>query len=214
MMSDYVPSWLRETPQEKEKRELLEMSIAKEGNAEFPEELLSFKTVFMLERDWASIGKIGKMICFKHKKSGAYLMGKYNDDEKQFEVYLYMELKTMNSSMYTKLGYDKVKYVKGVDVKETSHGDGIATSFYKFLVKELKYTILASEEQYFGARKLWTRLSKALDVTVDIIDIKNNHIMEKSVILHHGNYDHDFDERVWSYTLEKKNIRLILTDIK
>ena len=106
--------WFKEKYTQSNDDKLQEMSIAKEGNAEFPSELLAFKTIFMLEKEWSKVGTIKDMLCFKHNKSGSYLMGKYNEDDKNFEVYLYIELTTISSLMYKQLGYDKVKYIDGI----------------------------------------------------------------------------------------------------
>lgn len=57
---------------------------------------------------------------------------------------------------------------------------------YSYFIKKHKYNILGSDEQFFGARKLWANLSKRLDLTVDIIDVKNNRVLEKNTIIHHG----------------------------
>ena len=91
---------------------------------------------------------------------------------------------------------------------------GISTYMYKYFVKKLKYTIIGDTEQYFGARRLWSRLSKEIDVIVDIYDFKNDKVLEKNVILHHGNYNNDFDEKLWSYSKDKHFTRSILKDIK
>ena len=84
---------------------------------------------------------------------------------------------------------------------------------YKYFVKEKNYTIVGDSEQYYGARMLWAKLSKNLDLKVDIYNIKKNELLFTDVILHHGKYDSDFDERLWSYSKDKHNIRSILIDI-
>ena len=61
---------------------------------------------------------------------------------------------------------------------------------------------------------MWVKLSKQLDVRVDIIDLHSEKVLEKDVILKHGTEDWEFDNRVWSYDYEKKHIRLILKVIK
>lgn len=66
---------------------------------------------------------------------------------------------------------------------------------------------------YYGARLLWTKLSKNIDLKVDIYDIKKNELLFHDVILHHGKYDSDFDSRLWSYSKDKHNIRSILTEL-
>jgi hypothetical protein len=130
--------------------------------------------------------------------------------ELKFAVYLEIDL----SPVHSLLGLKNVFNVDSVAVSTTNQGAGIAKALYLHFVKKLKFNILGDEEQYFGARKLWTKLSQTEDTTVDIIDIDKNEYIEKNVILHHGHYDHEFDDRVWSYGHEKKHIRLILKDIK
>ena len=64
--------------------------------------------------------------------------------------------------------------------------------------------------QRFGARRLWSKLSKITDLIVDIIDVKNNKVLVADTEIYHGLEDKDFDSRVWSYETDKKDIRLIL----
>ena len=108
---------------------------------------------------------------------------------------------------------DKYMKVDGVKVPAIHRGIGIATTMYRYLSKDLKFKILGDKTQYFGARKLWAKLSKMLDVTVDIIDIRDGKMLEEDVVLHHGTEDWEFDDRVWSYDIDKKHIRLILKDL-
>ena len=106
-----------------------------------------------------------------------------------------------------------MKNVDLIQVINTQQGKGIAKQLYRFFVKKLKYNLLGDLEQFFGARKLWASLSKDTDIVVDIVDFKNKKIIEKSVVLHHGSYDADFDDRIWSYSNDKSHLRLILKDI-
>jgi hypothetical protein len=43
---------------------------------------------------------------------------------------------------------------------------------YKFLIQTQGYNIIGDTETYFGARRLWSSLSKDTDIVVDIIDTK------------------------------------------
>ena len=106
--------------------------------------------------------------------------------------------------------YTNILSVKTVKVVDNQYGRGIASGIYECLL-DAGYTLMGGEEQYYGARKLWKMFSNATDYQVDIVDIKTNTILETDVQLHHGTEDYDFDHRVWAYTPEKKNIRLILT---
>ncbi|HIQ27496.1 MAG TPA: hypothetical protein EYH42_03235 [Sulfurovum sp.] len=120
---------------------------------------------------------------------------------------------TRYKSLGNILKYKKLINVDGVAVLKEYTGKGISSIIYKYLVNDLNYTILGDEEQYFGARKLWARLSKELDVKVDIIDAKSKTLIHSNIVLHHGNYDEDFDNTLWSYKDDKKYLRSVLTKI-
>lgn len=94
---------------------------------------------------------------------------------------------------------------------------GISTFMYQYLVNKLHYTILGDLEQYFGARKLWTGLSKIKSMQVDVIDLSKNEIIIENAILIHGEKDEEFDKRIWdteeSDSYIAKNFRCILTKI-
>jgi len=84
---------------------------------------------------------------------------------------------------------------------------------YKYFIKNQGYTIISDTHQYFGARKVWSKLSKQSDILVDIIDTNENIVIKEDVILHHGNHDKEFDKEIWSYDGDKEHIRLVLKDI-
>lgn len=91
-------------------------------------------------------------------------------------------------------------------------GAGLATNLYKLWVAK-GINLIGDEQQYFGARKLWSKLSKESDIIVDIIDISSAKYVEKNTVIHHGELDGDFDKRVWTTDDSKWNIRLLLRDI-
>lgn len=116
-----------------------------------------------------------------------------------------------------KLYFNKIENYYEVDtiyVSKALRGENIATILYTYFAKKFNYTILSSNMQRFGARKLWSKLSRKTDLIVDIIDFENNQIIEENVKVYHGDLDEEFDKRVWSYDNDKKHIRLILKDIK
>ena len=116
-----------------------------------------------------------------------------------------------------KIYFNKIDEFYEVDtiyVSSDMRGRGIASKLYTYFVKELNYKILGSDMQRFGARRLWSKLSKIEDLNVAIFDFENNKILEKDVEIYHGSNDDEFDTRVWSYDIDKKHIRLILKDIK
>ena len=67
--------------------------------------------------------------------------------------------------------------------------------------------------QRFGARRLWSKLSKIEDLTVSIIDFCTDEIIDSNVTIYHGAEDSDFDKRVWSSDSSKRHIRLVLKSI-
>lgn len=154
---------------------------------------------------------IGIKKIMKIDTSDFYIVGDFitKGDETKFEELFQITFKP------TKIPNHSVTYmnVEGVKVPDTLRGRGIALTMYRFFSKELKFNILGDETQYFGARKLWAKLSKMVDVKVDIIDITDGHMIEADAVLRHGSDDWDFDDRVWSYDLDKKDIRLILKEL-
>ncbi len=117
------------------------------------------------------------------------------------------------------LEYKNVVNIDGVFTAEDIEfrRKGIATFMYLYLVNEMKFTILGDLEQYFGARKLWTGLSKIKSFQVDIVDLKKNKVVFNNIILEHGELDEEFDKRLWdseeSESYISTNYRCILTKI-
>lgn len=111
------------------------------------------------------------------------------------------------------LHYTNLYNVEHVRVKDNLQGSGIARTLYTYLVKKLGYTLLGNEIQYFGARRLWARLSHLEGVAVDVIDISEPKLLYTDTGIYHGTEDADFDLRIWRYEEDKKDIRLILRDV-
>ena len=116
-----------------------------------------------------------------------------------------------------KIYFNKVKEYYEVDtiyVAEDFRRDGLATKLYCYFAIKHNFTILGSDMQRFGARRLWSKLSKNKDLNVSIIDFSTDEIIDSNVTIYHGTEDSDFDKRVWSSDNEKLNIRLLLKLIK
>jgi hypothetical protein len=206
-------------------RELNEMVIARTNdlNLDISDPKIGDMSKIVYDLQWKQIGIISLDLydtgdidyCVsRHNTELSWMIGEFSEQvdngviDIKFNIFFFIELKSVNSS----LPYKNISQVKLVHTKPTLRGRKIATIFYKWLVSK-GYSILGDREQYFGARKLWARLSKELDVVVDLVDVTTHEVLEKNVMLHHGNYDHDFDERVYSYTNEKEHIRPILIEI-
>lgn len=198
-----------------------EMSIAAKGDWSPSKQMIASMSTFILQKNWIYIGEqlLHGIVyrIYKSKNKNVYIAGYFieiSKDETKFEVDFEIRLsedkETASNFHITK----QLMNVDGVLVQETAQGRGIATMMYKYLVKNQNMVILSDEVQYFGARRLWTKLSKEIDVRVDIIDLYSEKVLEKDVILKHGTEDWDFDKRVWSYDHDKKYIRLILKEIR
>lgn len=132
------------------------------------------------------------------------------DDDNKLAVIGSIELRKMPDFM----DLYNVWNVDDVRVEEKYQHQGISKALYLYLVKQLKMTILSDEVQYFGARSIWSRLSKSNDVIVDIIDIIDKEYIAKNAEVHQGLEEADFDKRVWSRDEKLARIRLVLKDIK
>jgi hypothetical protein len=201
-----------------ESRLISEMSIAGKGDFKPTITYNGGLSLLILKKDYSLLSKFKfnseEYELYRNNiigKSTKYILGnvQFNEESNEDEFNIVMEIK-LSDKFIKGIHYKNVDSVK---VNHDLHGLGIARTIYKFFVKDKQFKILGDEIQFFGARKLWTKLSKMIDVQVDIITDEGK-VLETDVILHHGSDDWDFDNRVWSYTFEKKHIRLILTDIK
>lgn len=198
-----------------------EMSIAKYGDWSEGAGYIGEFRATKLDR-YVLLEDIGEFQFYQLRNSLDFIVGKKTietvktkiGDEMLENFLVVLNIQFVREKLLDKIGYSKMIRVKGVTTHIDYQRSGIAKFVYKHIVNTLGYTIMSDKEMYFGARKLWSRLSKDIDVQVDLVDIKNNIIIDKNVILHHGNYDADFDKRIWSYQNDKQYIRSILTRIQ
>lgn len=203
---------------DQEVEDLSEHAIAAWGDWNPKRDRVASKSIRSLKCDFEKIDEITILSktfsLYKFKKKSTFILGDFStvDGEKRFEVIFHIELQE-HPSIGSRFKLKNVMNVNGVYVHEDTRGYKIASTMYQYFVKKLKYTILGDEIQYFGARILWVRLSKLDSVKVDIIDIETDKVLEKDVILHHGEADYEFDERILDYSDIRKHIRLVLTDV-
>jgi protein-tyrosine-phosphatase len=108
----------------------------------------------------------------------------------------------------------KVIEVKGVVVDVAFQGMNLAKTIYKYLVNESDYVLMSDSKQFFGARKLWSSLSRDFEVVVDVIDLTTGKYLRRNVTdLYQGSDDEDFDEKYWSYSNDKDEIRFLLKKV-
>src|SRR5574343_223772 len=202
---------------------LYENAIAGYGDWEQGDFSLGYISLNGLERYYTKLDTIktelGVLEFYKINSEHLYILGRkvtrknYTklgiEKETKLEVLFKISLTPKN---YVNL---QLFNVDSVVVKNNIRTYGLAITMYRYLIKKLQYNLMGDELQYFGARKLWTKLSKMLDITVDIIDIETNTYLEKNVVIHHGLEDWDYDLRVWgaNYSDDIRNVRLILKDL-
>jgi len=197
-----------------------EMSIAGYGSWEGSRNMVSTISTIPLKLNWTYLGKIStrnkdEYEVYLNSSKDTYVCGNivsFENGDTMFEVDFEIKL-SHKTQIEKRFGMKNLMNVDGVKVNKNKQGQGIATSMYKFLVNQENLTILGDELQYFGARKLWKRLSASEDMIVDIIDIDKDIYLEKDILLKHGDEDWDFDDRVWSYDTSKKDIRIVLKKI-
>jgi hypothetical protein len=102
--------------------------------------------LFVLDQGSTKVFNLGKM--------------RLRDDDKKLAVVASIQLRRVPDFM----GLHNIWNVDDVRVVKTLQYRGIAKSLYLYLVKKLNMIILGDEVQYFGARVLWTRLSKSNEV--------------------------------------------------
>lgn len=200
--------------------DLSEQAIAMYGDWEPYKDRVAKQSLRSLKADWQRVDSLiiesEKYELYKHNSEYTFMLGNFLtvDDTEDFIVVFQIELMHQPSiENHLKGIYPNLYNVDGVMAKKSKRGKGLGTFMYKYLVKQLGLNLLGDENQYFKARLLWRRLSRLDDIIVDIVDINTGTIIDTDVKLHHGEADWEFDERVWSYTTEKKDIRLILRDV-
>jgi hypothetical protein len=207
-------------------KEITEQAQAKKGDWKGGIDFIRNFSAFTIYTDYIfentiKIQGLGTLELYKHKTNNSYVAGIFVESSEQTKEG--KKIETRFKGVFS-ISFEDIKLkdftncvvVKGVSVTddETYQKSGISTTMYKFFVKNKKLTIVGDAEQYFGARKLWAKLSNSIDVKVDIYDIQKQELICSNVILHHGNYNDDFDKRLWSYSKSKLNLRSILTDIE
>lgn len=141
-----------------------------------------------------------------------YIAGYFveKDNSKRFDILLKITL-SPQSSLSAKLNINNLFNVDEVEVKKNNRGLGIALSVYKYFITVLDFALLGDKYQFFGARRLWSRLSTEANINVSIVNYPDGKILEPNNIIAHGEEDWQFDDRVWSYDTDKKDIRLLAT---
>lgn len=212
---------------------ILEMSIAilgdwKEDESNF--ELNSYSK-FVAEKKWDKLATLTilrkEYQLRKLRTQNEFILGRFeqhhsiNSSELEERFVVICQISTSRQhSIETELKklnqeYRRIININGIYIDEKFRGIGLATLLYKWLVNEQNFVVMGDSQQYFGARRLWSKLSRQNDVIVDLIDISENKILDQGVILHHGETEKDFDERLWSMfpDVSKRNIRPILRRI-
>jgi hypothetical protein len=194
-----------------------EMAIAEYGDW-IDNIAVHYTTHFVMNKNYIFIQKIeidGQVYeLHKINSSDYYILGCFVNKPERTKLGIIDEIKfacIANIELTKKpdmLGLTNIYNVDGVKVAKTQQGTGIGLALYKTLLKR-NLVLLGDENQYLGARKLWAKLSRTDDIVVHIIDLNTKQIIENDAIILQGIEDESFDDRVWSYTDEKKHIRLI-----
>ena len=197
-------------------RIIKEMSIAGYGDWNPSKHLIGTRGATVVKLKWVLIDtfitKCGMELELRTLKN-EYMVGRFVTtftNDLIFEQFLHMKM-SEQSDIAEAFGItSKLLNVDGVMVDDSSQGDGIAALTYSSIVKNQDVVIISDEVQFFGARKLWSRLSKQKDVRVHIIDIDSETYLEKNAQIYQGDDDSDFDKRIWCRDFDNKYIRLIL----
>ena len=209
------------------------MPVAAPGNWNGEYELESIsKRVFL--NDWNLIHSVrfpripSKYKMYRFRNSAIYIIGSLEEEESPFPMKKeedqiaerfkpIFKIRLSKVNIGSKMGYNKLYRVDGVILESNLHGKDIATTVYRYLVNHMKYNIMSDSDQYYGARVLWSKISKGSDIKIDKIDISYGHevILQKDIVLKHGSSERDIDESFWSWNKDrsKENIRGVMTKI-
>lgn len=159
----------------------------------------------------------------KHKTTDTYILGYFEEvEETNYKV---QEIKTkfrcvgridytMRSALAKTLANKYGKYrnilnINSIYLEERFREVGIATAFHIWLVQEQGFSIMGDGVQYFGYRKLWSRLSKNKNLVVDIVDIQKKAIIASNVSIHQGDIEADIDTRFYSLFPDKSKEHIV-----
>ncbi len=200
-------------------RIIKDMSIAGYGDWKPSNHLICTKGATAVKLKWKLIDTFITLCGMElelRTLNNEYIVGRFvttSTDDLIFEQFLHMKMSEQPDIAESFGITANLLNVDGVMVSDSYQGYGIAALTYSSIVKNQDVVIISDEVQFFGARKLWSRLSKKKDLIVDIIDIDSETYVEKDARIYQGMEDSDFDKRVWSYDFDKKHIRLILKEI-
>jgi hypothetical protein len=196
-----------------EGEELSEQAIARYGN--FGVDLVvssTSETVVNIQwKHCIDLTVKGKKFELRKLESGrVYIIGYWETIDSEYVFTWIAEIKLRDEHICSK----NYKAVDLVRVAEEYRGVGISTKLYELLVTHEKLNLISDVEQYFGARKLWSKLSRDPKLIVDVIDTKACVTAFHDVKIEHGPLDWNFDERIWSYNDDKSHLRMILKHIE
>jgi len=174
-------------------------SIKKEGNWEDVDDMLgNTYSSEKISKMWELIDTYNEYEFRKNKMGTLYVLFEKNNDEYTSE-YISVGFVNLRPINLYKLPYKNLMEEIGMGVLKSKRRQGLAKYMYKTLLKQ--YNILSDKEQYENNIKLWISLSK--DFNIDIVDIKNQKIIDKKVDL----YDNKYYNIIWN---NDSNVRLVL----
>ena len=170
-------------------------SIKKKGNWEDVDDMLgNTYSQEKINKMWELIDTYNKYEFRKNKLGTLYVLFEKNGNE--YTSVGFVNLRPINLS---KLSYKNLMEEISMGVLKSKRRLGLAKYMYGNLLKQ--YNILSDKEQYENNIRLWISLSK--DFNIDIVDIKNQKIIDKNVDL----YDDKYYNIIWN---DDSNVRLVL----
>lgn len=198
-------------------KDYLNEAEAKFGNFSFSSDIFKTLDVKALKRKYDYVDKINEYSLYREKHDAVFVLCEELDNE-AFDIIFSIKLTRLNNisnkiSRNSELHLKKLYNVDGVALKDVDNmrSSGIASNVYMYLVQELGYSILGDKEQYLGARRLWTKLSKRKDTLVNIVNTATGEILFSDYEIKHGKADDSFDPNVWTTDDSTHHIRTLLT---
>lgn len=163
---------------------------------------IGFKKQFTVDANWTLKDTIlinnKEINIYKSKENGkTYILGVPGtlENKKGIIEVSRGKLRSMKSVQnHTK--HKNAMQMEQIYTHKDYRGEGITSKFYAWLISVEGYQIVSDAEQYDGARKIYSNLSK--NFNVDIYDNINNKTMKTNYDLVHGEEYWEFDEDVYS----------------
>lgn len=205
--------------------DLTEAPIARHGDWDYdPANIAEFSKA-VADTQWRKVDTItfdGNPLVYdilRHRVENAWRVARLvtkaqqrtNEPYQVYDLVFFINFRR-ESSIGHRFNYPRLYRSYAAGAAPTLIGSGIAKTMLRFFLEKQRYTIICDYEQYLGARRLWSSLSREPDFTVDVINVATDALVKSHALIQHGSDDADIDPELWSFNAkdQQKNLFFVL----